>query len=50
MENFLGLMTSELGSMALKAFELDTLEIPETGFGKIRGSKPQIVGTTAVPS
>ena len=50
MENFFELMTTKLGSMALRAFELDTLEIPKAGFGKIRGSKPRIVGTTTVPS
>ena len=43
-------MTIGLSRIALKAFELDTPKIPEAGFGKIRGLKPQIVETMAVPS
>ena len=49
MENILGLMTTRLGRMPLRAFKLDTLEILEAGFGRIRGSKPQIAGTMVVP-
>ena len=49
MENVFGLITIGLGSMALRAFESDTLEIPEVGFGNIKGSKPQIVGAMTVP-
>ena len=41
----LGLMTTGFGNMASRAFE-----IPEAGFGKIKGSKPRIVGTMAAPS
>ena len=33
-----------------KAFEPDTPEFSKVGFGRIRGSKPRIVGTIAVPS
>ena len=36
--------------MASRAFKLDTSEIPEASFGKIRGSKPRMVGTMVVPS
>ena len=43
-KNIFGLMTTGLGKMALRAFEL------EAGFGKIRGSKPQIAGTMVVLS
>ena len=43
-------MTTRLGSMASRAFEPDSLEIPEVGVGKRRGSKPQITGTIVVPS
>ena len=43
-------MTTELGRMALSAFELDTPETPKVGFGRIRGSKPQMARTMAVPS
>ena len=43
-------MTTRLGIMASDAFELDTPEIPEVGFGIIRGSNPWIAGTMAVPS
>ena len=43
-------MTTGLGSMASRAFEPDTVEIPEASLGKIRGSKPQTVGTIVVPS
>ena len=50
MENIFGLMTTRLGKAALRAFKLDTPEIPEAGFSRIRGSKPQITGTIAVPS
>ena len=35
---------------SFKGFELDTPKILEAGFGKIRGLKPQIVETMAVPS
>jgi len=42
-------MTIGLGRMALRAFEPDTPEIPEAGFGRIRGSNPRIVGTMAFP-
>ena len=48
-ENVFGLMTTRHGRMASKAFKLDTLEIPKVGFGRIRGLKPQIVGTMVVP-
>ena len=50
MENVFGLMTIRLGGMASRAFELDTLEVPKAGFGKIRGLKPQIARTMVVPS
>jgi len=50
LENVFRLMTTGLGNMASRAFELDTPEIPEKGFSKIRGSKPRIVGMRAVPS
>ena len=43
-------MTTVLGNMASRAFKLDTLEILEASFGKIRGSKPWIMGTMVVPS
>ena len=49
-KNVFKLMTTGLGSMASRAFEPDTLEILEAGLGKIRGSKPQTVGTIVVPS
>ena len=49
-ENNFGLMTTGLGRMALRAFEPNTPEIPKAGFNRIRGSKPQIVGTIAVLS
>ena len=49
MENVFELMTIGLGNMASRAFESDILEILEVGFGKIRGSKPRIVGAMAVP-
>jgi len=49
MVNVFGLMTTRLGNMALRAFEPNTPEIPKASFGKIRGSKPQIVGEMAVP-
>ena len=41
----LGLMTIGFGNMASRAFE-----IPEAGFGKIKGSKPRIIRTIAIPS
>ena len=50
MENIFGLMTTRLGSMASRAFELDTHKIPEADFGKIRGLKRRIVRTIVVPS
>ena len=50
MENIFGLMTTGLGKMASRAFELDTTELSKAGFGRIKGSKPQIVGTIVVPS
>ena len=50
MENIFGLMTTELGRMASRAFEPDTPKIPKSGFSRIKGSKPRIVGTIAVPS
>jgi len=50
MENVFGLMTTRLGSMASRAFELDTHKIPEADFGKIRGLKRRIVRTIVVPS
>ena len=43
-------MTIGLGRMASRAFEPDTLEILEVGFGRIRGLKLKIVGTMVVPS
>ena len=43
-------MTMGLGRMVSMAFKPDTPEIPEAGFGKIRCSKPQIMGTIVVPS
>ena len=43
-------MTTGVGRMASKAFELDTPEIPKAGFNKIRGLNPQIAGIVAVPS
>ena len=43
-------MTIELDRMASRALELNTLEIPEVGLSRIRGSKPRIVGTMVVPS
>ena len=49
MENVFGLMTTGLGKIASRAFELDTPEIPKVCFGKIRGLKPRIVGTMGVP-
>ena len=49
-KNVFGLMTIELDRMASRAFELNTSEIPKAGLGKIRGSKPQIARTMAVPS
>ena len=49
-ENVFELMTTELSRIASRAFEQATLGIPEVGFGKIRGSKPRIAGTMAVPS
>ena len=49
-KNNFGLMTTRLGSMASRAFKPDSLEIPEVGVGKRRGSKPQITGTIVVPS
>ncbi|XP_030939808.1 uncharacterized protein LOC115964687 [Quercus lobata] len=36
--------------MDSRAFESNTPEIPEVGFGRIRGSNPQIVGTMAIRS
>ena len=50
MENIFRLMTTGLGRMDSRAFELDTPEIPEASFGKIREPKPQMAGTMAVPS
>ena len=50
MENILGLMTTGLSRMALKVFELGTPKILEVCFGKLRGSKPYIAGTMAVPT
>lgn len=50
MQNILRLMTTRLVRMASKAFESNIPEIPEVGFGRMRGSKPRIVGTMAVPS
>ena len=50
MENIFGLMTTGLSKIASRAFEPDTLEIPKAGFGRIRGSKPQMAGAMAVPS
>ena len=49
-KNVFGLMTIGLGRIASRAFKLDTLEIPKVGFGKIRGSKPRMVGMITVPS
>ena len=49
MENIFELMTTRLGRMASRTFELDTLKISEVGLGKIRGLKPRIAGTVAVP-
>ena len=43
-------MTIRLVKMALRAFELNTPEIPDVGFGRIRGSKPHIGGAMAAPS
>ena len=43
-------MTTRLGRIASRDFEPDTPKIPEASFGKIRGSKPQIVRTVVVPS
>ena len=43
-------MTTELGRMVSRAFEPNTPDIPEASFGKIRGSKPWIVGMMAPPS
>ena len=43
-------MITKLSRTALRAFEPNTLEIPKVGFGRIRGSKPQIAGRIAVPS
>ena len=39
-----------LGRVASKAFGLVAQEIPWIDFGRIRGSKPRIAGTTGVPS
>ena len=36
--------------MASKAFEPDNPKIPKASLGRIRGLKPQIVGTMVVPS
>ena len=49
-ENIFGLMTTKLSKMASRAFEPDTPKISKVGFSRIRGSKPQIVGTIAIPS
>ena len=43
-------MTTEHGRMASRAFESNTPEILEAGFGKIRGSNPRIAGIMAVSS
>ena len=50
MENIFRLMSTKLGKMASKAFESSTPEFSEAGFSKIRGTKPEIAGTIAVPS
>ena len=50
MENVFELMTTKLGRLSSRAFKSDTPEIPKVGFGKIRGSKPRIAGTMAIPS
>ena len=50
MENIFRLMTTKLGRMASRGFELDTLEILEVGLSRIRGPIPRIVGIIAVPS
>jgi len=50
MENIFRLTTTGLGRMASRAFELDTLEIPEAGFCKISELKPWMAGTMVVPS
>lgn len=42
-------MMSGLGRAVSKTFGPKALEIPWIGFGKIRGSKPQMVGTIEVP-
>ena len=46
-ENIFGLMMTGLGKAASKAFGLGALEIPWIGFGRTKGSKPRIVGTTS---
>jgi len=50
MKKIFELMTIGLGRMASRAFELHTPEILEAGFGRIRGSKPRMAGTMAIPS
>ena len=45
----LELMTTGLSRMASKALEPGTPKIPEAGFGRIRGLKPRIARTMAVP-
>ena len=42
-------MITGLDKVASKAFRPRAPEIPWIGFGRIRISKPQIVGTTRVP-
>ena len=49
-ENAFRLMTIGPSRTASRAFKPDTPEIPEAGFGKIRGTKLQIAGTMAAPS
>jgi len=43
-------MTTGLGRMASRDFKSNALEIPKESFGQIRGSKPRMAGTIAVPS
>jgi len=42
-------MMTGLGKGASKAFGPGILEIPEINIGRIRGSKPRMVGTTGFP-
>ena len=49
-KNVFELMTTRLGRMASRAFEPDNPKIPKASFSRIRGLKPQIVETMAVPS